>query len=143
MGSSIDWPMAGNDRLIPASGTSSMIAAINAEPGTIGYSDAGAALDRGLDEAALKVEQSDLKEDFFLTSENALSKDGIAAALDAEGTNIPDSGDADWSGVDTINQVEVRLGKRDLGIQCNDTTGCSLFSFHLCRDISMHGQCPL
>lgn len=86
-----------------------MIEIIETESGAIGYSDAGAALDKELDEVALKVEKSNLKDDFFLTSKNALSKDGIAAALDAEGTNIPESGDVDWSGVDTINQVEVSL----------------------------------
>ena len=55
------------------------------------------------------MEQTTLKKDFFLTSKNALSKDGIAAALENEGANIPETGDVDWSGVDTINQVDVRL----------------------------------
>lgn len=108
-GSSIAWPMDGNERLIPADGTSEMIALFSSGLGVIGYSDAGSALDAGLEEAALKVEESNLRsDDFFLTAQNALNKNGVAAALEAEGTQIPDSGDVDWSGVDPVNQVKVR-----------------------------------
>ncbi len=105
----IEWPMAGSDFLYSVQGTSELIPTIQQVLGTIGYADAGAALDKGLDEVALKIEHDTLKEDFYLTSRNALSKDGIAAALENEGSKIPDRGDADWSGVDLINQVGVRV----------------------------------
>jgi ABC-type phosphate transport system substrate-binding protein len=114
-GSDIEWPMAGGDSLIPTGGTSGMINVLSSgEEGVIGYSDAGSALATGLDEAALKVEESSLKGDFFLTAENALTKNGVAAALGA--TNIPESGDVDWSGVDTVNNVEVRAAPSEV---CN------------------------
>jgi len=105
--SQIEWPTTGSDFLYSAQGTSEILTIIQGTPGTIGYADAGAALDKGLDEVALKVDQTSLKEDFFLTSRNALSKDGIAAALEAEAAKIPDKGDADWSEVDLINQIQV------------------------------------
>ncbi len=109
VGNSIDWPMAEGDNLLATQGTSAMISAIATTPGTIGYSDSGLALDQGLQEVALKMEQVAMKDGFYLTSKNALNKDGVSATLDAEGAMIPTTGDADWSGVDLINRVEVRL----------------------------------
>lgn len=106
-GEEIEWPMAGSDRLIGAQATSEIVSSIQTIPYAIGYADAGTALDEGLSEVALRMDQSSLKEPFFLTSENAVSKDGLAAALQSEGANIPKTGDADWSSVDTINQVGV------------------------------------
>jgi ABC-type phosphate transport system substrate-binding protein len=106
-GEEIEWPMAGSDRLIGAQSTSEILTAIKTVPYAIGYADAGFALDEGLSEVALRMDQSTLKEPFFLTSENAVSKDGLAAALQSDGANIPATGDADWSSVDTINQVGV------------------------------------
>ncbi len=105
VGAEITWPMAGSDNLFTVEGTSGMITTIHREPGTIGYSDAGAGIDEGLVEVALKMDQTTMKEAFFLTSQNALSKDGVAAAL--EGATFPSSGADDWSSVDVINQVEV------------------------------------
>ena len=99
--------MEGNERLIGANGTDGVISLLVAEEWVIGYLDAGSALSEGLREIALKVEGADLRSDFFLTAENSLRKDGVAAALLSEGTNIPTSGDADWSGVDPVNQVAV------------------------------------
>ncbi len=106
VGGQIIWPMEGSDRLFSTSGIVDMITTVHREPGSIGYADSGAASGEGLLEVALKMDQTTMKEDFFLTSQNALSKDGIAAAL--QGVSFPSTGAADWSGVDIINQVEVR-----------------------------------
>jgi len=108
-GDLIEWPMAGSDRLIGAEGTSDVVSAIEGESNVIGYADAGYGLDQGLQEVALRNEQSNLKTDFYITSENAMDKDGLSAVLSHEGANIPESCDVDWSGVDTINQVTVSL----------------------------------
>ena len=89
-----------------------MISTIQGEPGAIGYADAGFALDEGSLEVALKMDHTSLKEDFFLTSENSLNKDGILATLSSEGASIPDAGDKDWSGVDLINQTKVSIHHR-------------------------------
>jgi phosphate transport system substrate-binding protein len=109
VGTDIVWPMTGSDRLFSAESTPGLIALILNETGTIGYSDSGPAVDEELPEVALKMQQTTMKEPFFLTSENALSKDGVAAAL--KGIEWPSSGTDDWSGVDTVNQVEVRGSK--------------------------------
>lgn len=107
VGNSIAWPMEGDGRALPFEGTSGMAEGIRDGTNVIAYIDAGFGIDRNLQEVALRMDQSTLKEDFYLTSQNSLSKDGLAAALQAEGTNIPVRGDADWSGVDTINQIAV------------------------------------
>lgn len=112
VGSTVTWPLEGMDSFLSAEGTSSMLANIEQEPGTIGYADSGLAFDEGLAEVALKMDQVSMKTDFFLTSKNALNKDGVSATLAAEGASIPTRGDVDWSGVDLINQVEVRLPTR-------------------------------
>jgi len=106
VGNTVDWPLTGDERYISAQGTSTMIAAILDTPGAIGFADAGLALDQGVSEVALKMEQVTINGGFFLTTNNALKKNGVSATLDAQGANIPTSGDADWSGVDLINQVE-------------------------------------
>jgi len=108
VGNTIDWPLTGDDRFILAQGTSTMIASILGTPGAIGFADAGLAFDQGVAEAALKMDQVSIKGGFYLTTRDALKKNGVSATLDANGTNIPTRGDADWSGVDLINQVEVR-----------------------------------
>ena len=105
VGNDIVWPLEGSDRLLSAEGTSGMIDTIKNVTGAIGYADSGAAVEEGLQEVALRIENSTLKEPFFLTSENAVSKDGVAAAL--EGIQWPSSGTDDWSGVDTIDQGKV------------------------------------
>lgn len=112
VGNSVDWPMAGSDSFLPTQGTSAMISTILETPGAIGYADSGLAMDQGLQEVALKMEQVSMKDGFYLTSKNALNKGGVSATLEAEGAMIPTSGDADWSGVDLINQVEVRFDRR-------------------------------
>lgn len=109
VGSEIEWPIAGNDNAIPVQGTSEMLRTIAGGEAIIGYSNSGVALDQGLNEIALKMQQTTLKDDFFLTSKNAISKDGIAAAVSSAGT--PERGDVDWSGVDLVNKVEVRILK--------------------------------
>ena len=54
--------------------------------------------------------EMDLKKNngFYLTSQDSFKRGGILSALEEESAGIPEKADADWSGVDLINQVEVR-----------------------------------
>ena len=107
VGDAIQWPITGKSYAIGVEGTASMVRVLQATPGAIGYSNTGLALQQGAQESALQMEQTSLKQAFFLTSANAESKDGIAAAVNS--ATIPNSADADWSGVDVINKVQVSM----------------------------------
>ena len=102
VGSTVDWDE--DTKICP--GPPQMAKCVKDQVGMIGYVDSGLGHDEDLGEVALKVEGF-TSQDFFLTSAQALQKGGVLSALDEEEANIPDSADADWSGVDLINQVKV------------------------------------
>jgi hypothetical protein len=102
VGSIIEWP---EDTLV-CEGSTAMTRCITQNPGAIGYVDAGHGHFEELQEVALEMDHKK-NDGFYLTSQDSFKRGGILSALEEESAGIPETADADWSGVDLVNKVEV------------------------------------
>mmetsp|Transcript_64070 Transcript_64070/g.75063 ORF Transcript_64070/g.75063 Transcript_64070/m.75063 type:complete len:482 (-) Transcript_64070:418-1863(-) len=92
VGKTIDWPKDTES----CEGSGGMTNCIRDVPGTIGYIDAG----HGHDEGLIEIELRNI-DGTFLSSKEAAAKGGIGAAA---GAALPTSADADFGGVNLLNQ---------------------------------------
>lgn len=93
VGSTIDWP----EGTAECEGSAAMTACIVSKVGTIGYIDSGHGHSEGLQEIELRN-----ADNIYINSKEAIASGGVVAA--AANAGFPDSLDADFSGVNLLNQ---------------------------------------